>query len=104
MGIGENKKAVIYEQPEQKEINALKYEQQLFINAILKDKTPIVSGKKVSQSTINKIAKVLTNMNNNAKGKKLLTEFFLDGFVVKKTEFYQPINDMLKIVDLETGN
>jgi len=45
MGIGDKKKAIVYEQPEQKEINALKYEQQLFINAIVNDETPIVSGK-----------------------------------------------------------
>ncbi|MEN8194073.1 MAG: Gfo/Idh/MocA family oxidoreductase [Bacteroidota bacterium] len=44
MGIGENRKAVIYEQPEQKEVNALKYEQQLFVNAIIKDENPVVSG------------------------------------------------------------
>ena len=61
MGIGENKKAVIYEQPEQKEINALQYEQQLFIDAITNNKTPIVSGKdglralKVAEMIINKI-------------------------------------------------
>ena len=61
MGIGENKKAVIYEQPEQKEINALKYEQQLFVEAIIKDETPVVSGKdglqalKVAEMIIQKI-------------------------------------------------
>lgn len=61
MGIGKNKKTVVYEQPEQKEINALKYEQQLFIDAILNDETPIVSGKdglralKVAEMIINKI-------------------------------------------------
>ncbi len=44
MGVGDNKKAVIYEQPEQKEINALKYELQLFIDAIIKNEEPIVSG------------------------------------------------------------
>ncbi len=61
MGIGENKKAVIYEQPEQKEINALQYEQQLFIDAITNNETPIVSGKdglralKVAEMIINKI-------------------------------------------------
>lgn len=61
MGVGDKKKAVIYEQPEQKEINALKYEQELFINAILKDETPIVSGKdglralKVAEMIIQKI-------------------------------------------------
>ena len=44
MGVGDNKKAVIYEQPEQKEINALKYELQLFIDALIKNEEPIVSG------------------------------------------------------------
>lgn len=68
MGIGENKKAVIYEQPEQKEINALKYEQELFINSIIKNESPIVSGKdglralKVAEMIINKINE--TNPNN----------------------------------------
>jgi len=45
MGIGDKKKAIIYEQPEQKEINALRYEQQLFIDAIKNNETPVVSGK-----------------------------------------------------------
>ena len=44
MGVGENKKAVIYEQPEQKEINALKYELQLFVDAVIKDEELVVSG------------------------------------------------------------
>lgn len=44
MGIGENKKAVIYEQPEQKEVNALKYELQLFVDAVIKDEELVVSG------------------------------------------------------------
>lgn len=45
MGVGENKKAVVYEQPEQKEVNALKYELELFIESVTKDKTPIVTGE-----------------------------------------------------------
>lgn len=44
LGVGENRKAVIYEQPEQKEINALKYELQLFVDTIIHDTTPVVSG------------------------------------------------------------
>lgn len=44
MGVGEKRKAVIYEQPEQKEINSLKYELQLFVDSIIKDEKPIVSG------------------------------------------------------------
>jgi predicted dehydrogenase len=44
MGVGENKKALIYEQPELKEVNALKYELQLFIDAVQYNKQPVVSG------------------------------------------------------------
>lgn len=71
MGIGENKKAVIYEQPEQKEINALKYEQQLFVDAIIKDETPVVSGKdglralKVAEMIIQKIEESKMNSFKN---------------------------------------
>ncbi len=45
IGVGEKKKAVVYEQPEQKEVNALKYELELFINTVLDDLEPVVSGK-----------------------------------------------------------
>ncbi len=44
MGVGENKKALIYEQPELKDVNALKYELQLFVDAVLNDKEPVVKG------------------------------------------------------------
>lgn len=45
IGIGENKKSVIYEQPEVKEVNALKHELQLFVNTVLYDLEPVVSGQ-----------------------------------------------------------
>ncbi len=45
IGIGERKKRVVYEQPEIKEINALKYELELFIDSVLNDKQPVVSGE-----------------------------------------------------------
>ncbi len=45
MGVGEKKKFVVYEQPEIKEVNALKYELELFIDAVLNNKKPVVSGK-----------------------------------------------------------
>ncbi len=60
-GVGENKKAVIYEQPEVKEINALKHELHLFVDAVLDDKKPVVSGAdglealKVAQIILEKI-------------------------------------------------
>ena len=44
IGIGERKKRVIYEQPEIKEINALKYELELFVDSVLNDINPVVSG------------------------------------------------------------
>ncbi|PJA98395.1 MAG: oxidoreductase [Ignavibacteriales bacterium CG_4_9_14_3_um_filter_30_11] len=45
IGIGEAKKRVIYEQPQIKEVNALKYELELFINSINNNTKPLVSGE-----------------------------------------------------------
>jgi predicted dehydrogenase len=45
MGIGEKKKRVVYEQPDIKEVNALKYELELFVNSVLKNEPPVVSGE-----------------------------------------------------------
>lgn len=45
MGIGENKKTFVYGQPQVKEVNALKHELQLFINAVANDEKPVVSGE-----------------------------------------------------------
>lgn len=61
IGIGEKKKRLVYEQPESKEINALNYELQLFVDAVLKDKRPVVSGEdglralQVAETIIQKI-------------------------------------------------
>jgi predicted dehydrogenase len=44
IGVGEKRKKLVYEQPEQKEINALQYELQLFINSVLDKTKPVVSG------------------------------------------------------------
>lgn len=61
MGIGDKKKRIIYEQPEVKEINALNYELQLFVNSVLEKKTPVVTGEdglralKVAEIIIQKI-------------------------------------------------
>ncbi|MGE5363381.1 MAG: Gfo/Idh/MocA family protein [Bacteroidota bacterium] len=61
MGVGDRKKLVVYEQPEMKEVNALQYELQLFINAVLNDERPVVSGEdglralKVAETIIRKI-------------------------------------------------
>ena len=67
IGVGEKKKLVVYEQPEQKEINALKHELQLFVNSILNNKKPVVSGAdglralKVAEMIIKKIEESITN-------------------------------------------
>jgi predicted dehydrogenase len=42
---GQRKRDIIYEQPEVKEVNALKYELQLFIRAILEGTEPPVTGR-----------------------------------------------------------
>ena len=61
IGIGEKKKVIVYEQPEIKELNALKHELKLFINAVVNQERPIVSGEdglkalKVAQIIISKI-------------------------------------------------
>ena len=63
LGVGDKKRKLVYEQPEQKEINALKYELQLFIKSVLKNEKPVVSGEdglralKVAEIIINKINK-----------------------------------------------
>ncbi|NMB82795.1 MAG: Gfo/Idh/MocA family oxidoreductase [Ignavibacteria bacterium] len=61
IGIGDRKKAVVYEQPEQKEINALQHELQLFVNSIINKTKPAVTGAdglralKVAEMIIKKI-------------------------------------------------
>jgi predicted dehydrogenase len=61
IGVGEKRKKIVYEQPEIKEINALEYELQLFVDSVLNKKPPVVSGEdglkalKVAQTIIEKI-------------------------------------------------
>ncbi|MBE0571989.1 MAG: Gfo/Idh/MocA family oxidoreductase [Ignavibacteriaceae bacterium] len=61
IGVGERRKKLVYEQPEQKELNALQYELQLFVNSVLEKTKPVVSGidglraLKVAQIIIQKI-------------------------------------------------
>jgi predicted dehydrogenase len=45
IGIGDKKKRVVYEQPEIKEINALKYELGLFVKSVTEKIKPVVSGE-----------------------------------------------------------
>jgi predicted dehydrogenase len=69
IGIGDLKKQVVYEQPEIKEIIALKYELELFVNAVLKDEKPLVSGEdglralRVAEMILDKIKESQKVMN-----------------------------------------
>ncbi len=68
IGIGDKKKIVAYEQPKFKEVNALKLELELFVDAIVKGGTPIVSGKdglkalRVAEMIISKIEESIKNL------------------------------------------
>ncbi len=61
IGSGDKKKKILYEQPEIKEINALKYELELFVKSVIKKERPVVSGEdglralKVAETIIKKI-------------------------------------------------
>ncbi|MGB5847070.1 MAG: Gfo/Idh/MocA family oxidoreductase [Ignavibacteriaceae bacterium] len=69
IGVGDKKKRLVYEQPEQKEINALHYELQLFINSILKKEKPVVTGNdglkalRVAKIIIDKIESSKVDLN-----------------------------------------
>lgn len=71
IGVGDRKKAVVYEQPEQKEINALKHELQLFVNSILSKTRPPVTGAdglkalKVAEMIIKKIEESIARAQVN---------------------------------------
>ncbi len=61
LGVGENKKKIVYEQPESKEVNALQHELALFVQAVKTGGEPVVSGYdglralRVADEIINKI-------------------------------------------------
>ena len=69
IGVGEKKKRLVYEQPEPKQVNALKYELQLFIDSIIKNEKPVVSGNdglralRVAENIIEKINQSILEMN-----------------------------------------
>ena len=68
IGVGDKKKRVIYEQPEIKEVNALKYELEIFVNSAIAGKNPVVSGEdglralKVAEIIIEKIKESKINV------------------------------------------
>ncbi len=61
IGVGDKRKRLIYEQPESREINALNYELQLFVDSVMYNKKIVVSGQdglralKVAETIIQKI-------------------------------------------------
>lgn len=61
IGEGKNKRSIIYEQPEMKKINALKYELESFITSVTENRRPVVNGEDgrmaldVAQQIMNKI-------------------------------------------------
>ena len=69
IGVGDKKKKLVYEQMELKQINALKYELQLFIDSIIKNEKPVVSGDdglralRVAETIIEKINQSQSEMN-----------------------------------------
>lgn len=69
IGIGDKKKKLIFEQPEKVEVNALQYELQLFVNSVLQETTPIVSGKDGLKAL--KVADLIMQKITQSKGKLL---------------------------------
>ena len=66
IGVGEKKKRIVYEQPEIKEINALKYELELFINSIKLNQKPVVSGEDGLRAL--RVAEVILSKIEESKG------------------------------------
>ncbi len=65
IGVGNKKKVVVYEQPEQMELNALQHELQLFVNSIIKDERPVVNGEDGLKAL--KVAETIINIINETK-------------------------------------
>ena len=69
IGVGDKKKRLVYEQPENKQINALKYELQLFVDSVLKNKKPVITGSdglralRIAKIIIDKIQSSKVNLN-----------------------------------------
>ncbi len=66
IGVGDKKKRLIYEQPEIKEVNALKYELQLFVDAVLNNKKIIVTGEDGLRAL--KVAEIIIQKIEQSKG------------------------------------
>jgi predicted dehydrogenase len=75
---GERKRLIVYEQPEVKEVNSLKYELELFIKSIIDGTPPPVSGRdglqalEVAQEIMRSISRNmahLSSLNQKAESK-----------------------------------
>lgn len=65
IGVGDKKKRLVYEQPEQKEINALKYELQLYVNSVLHKEKPVVTGSDGLRAL--RVAKIIIDKIENSR-------------------------------------
>lgn len=65
IGVGDKKKRLVYEQPENKQINALKYELQLFIDSVLENKNPVITGSDGLRAL--RIAKIIIDKIQSSK-------------------------------------
>ncbi len=66
--------------------------------------TPVVAGPKVDAATLKKLEDVLTGMKDDAKGRAMLKDFGMDGFVLEPDSFYAPIAKMLAAVRPDGGS
>lgn len=66
IGVGDKKKRLIYEQPESKEVNALNYELQLFVDSVLNNKKIVVSGEDGLRAL--KVAEIIIQKIEQSKG------------------------------------
>ncbi|MCH7721923.1 MAG: Gfo/Idh/MocA family oxidoreductase [Bacteroidetes bacterium] len=65
IGVGDKKKRLVYEQPEHKHINALKYELQLFVDSVLENKNPVITGSDGLRAL--RIAKIIIDKIQSSK-------------------------------------
>ena len=60
--------------------------------------TPVVAGPKVDAANLKKLEDALSGMKADARGRALLKDFGMDGFVIEPDSFYAPIAKMLAVV------
>lgn len=65
IGVGDKKKRLVYEQPEHKHVNALKYELQLFVDSVLENKNPVITGSDGLRAL--RIAKIIIDKIQSSK-------------------------------------